>query len=63
MVGSPKGFRAVANSNANNGLAIIIPCHRVIASGGGLGGYAGHLSRKKWLLAHEAKHAGANAVI
>jgi len=40
MVGSPKGFRAVANSNANNGLAIIIPCHRVIASGGGLGGYA-----------------------
>ena len=58
MVGSPKGFRAVANSNANNGLAIIIPCHRVIASGGGLGGYAGHLSRKKWLLEHEAKHAG-----
>jgi AraC family transcriptional regulator of adaptative response/methylated-DNA-[protein]-cysteine methyltransferase len=57
MVGSPKGFRAVANSNANNGLAIVIPCHRVIASGGGLGGYAGHLSRKKWLLEHEAKHA------
>lgn len=56
MVGSPKGFRAVANSNANNGLAIIIPCHRVIASGGGLGGYAGNLSRKAWLLAHEAKH-------
>ena len=55
MVGSPKGFRAVANSNANNGLAIVIPCHRVIASGGGLGGYAGHLSRKKWLLEHEAK--------
>ena len=57
MVGSPKGFRAVANSNANNGLAIIIPCHRVIASGGGLGGYAGNLSRKQWLLDHEAKHA------
>lgn len=57
MVGNPKGFRAVANSNANNGLAIIIPCHRVIASGGGLGGYAGNLSRKKWLLDHEAKYA------
>lgn len=56
MVGSPKGFRAVANSNANNGLAIVIPCHRVIASGGGLGGYAGNLSRKKWLLDHEAKY-------
>lgn len=55
MVGNPKGFRAVANSNANNGLAIIIPCHRVIATGGGLGGYAGNLSRKKWLLEHEAK--------
>ena len=56
MVGNPNGFRAVANSNANNGLAIIIPCHRVIASGGGLGGYAGNLSRKRWLLAHEAKY-------
>lgn len=57
MVGNPKGFRAVANSNANNGLAIIIPCHRVIAANGGLGGYAGNLSRKQWLLEHEAKHA------
>ena len=33
--------------------ALVQPCHRVIASGGGLGGYAGGLERKSWLLAHE----------
>lgn len=54
MVGNEKAVRAVASSNANNGLAIIIPCHRVIAKGGGLGGYAGGLDRKTWLLDHEA---------
>ena len=53
-VGNPKGFRAVANANANNRLAIIVPCHRVIAAGGGLGGYAGGLSRKRALLDLEA---------
>ncbi len=61
MVGNPKAVRAVAGSNANNGLAIIIPCHRVIATGGGLGGYAGSISRKQWLLDHEARHASARA--
>lgn len=59
MIGNPKAVRAVANSNANNGLAIIIPCHRVIATGGGLGGYAGSIARKRWLLDHEARHAKA----
>lgn len=54
-VGNDKAVRAVAGSNAANGLAIIIPCHRVIRTGGDLGGYAGNLSRKRWLLAHEAK--------
>lgn len=58
MIGNARAVRAVANSNANNGLAIIIPCHRVIATGGGLGGYAGSISRKKWLLEHEARHSG-----
>jgi len=48
--------RAVASSNANNGLALIIPCHRVIAKGGGLGGYAGGLDKKQWLLDHEKSH-------
>ena len=58
-VGNPKAVRAVAGSNASNGLALIIPCHRVIRTGGHLGGYAGGLGRKNWLLAHEAKQAGA----
>ena len=56
-VGNPKAVRAVAGSNASNGLALIIPCHRVVRTGGHLGGYAGGLGRKNWLLAHEAKHA------
>ena len=55
-VGNEKAVRAVASSNANNGLALIIPCHRVIAKGGGLGGYAGGLEKKQWLLDHEKSH-------
>ena len=50
MIGKPAAVRAVASANANNGLAVIIPCHRVIAKNGGLGGYAGGLSRKRQLL-------------
>lgn len=55
-VGNEKAVRAVASSNANNGLALIIPCHRVIAKGGALGGYAGGLDKKQWLLDHEKSH-------
>lgn len=46
--------RAVANANGKNPISIIIPCHRVIASDGGLGGYTGGLNRKKVLLNIEA---------
>jgi AraC family transcriptional regulator of adaptative response/methylated-DNA-[protein]-cysteine methyltransferase len=46
-------FRAVANANGANQLAIVIPCHRVINSNGELGGYGGGITRKKWLLNHE----------
>lgn len=56
-IGNEKAVRAVASSNANNGLALIVPCHRVIAKGGGLGGYAGGLDKKDWLIAHEKQHA------
>lgn len=49
----PKAIRAVANANGTNQLAIIIPCHRIIASDGTLGGYGGGLKVKQWLLAHE----------
>jgi AraC family transcriptional regulator of adaptative response/methylated-DNA-[protein]-cysteine methyltransferase len=51
----PKAFRAVARANGSNQLAIIIPCHRVINTGGKLGGYAGGRARKEWLLKHERK--------
>ena len=57
MIGKPAAVRAVASANANNGLALIIPCHRVISKNGGLGGYAGGLSRKRQLLVLEAKEA------
>ena len=52
-VGNPKGFRAVANANGKNPFSIIIPCHRVIASDGKLGGYTGGLDKKAYLLALE----------
>ncbi|MFA6201221.1 MAG: methylated-DNA--[protein]-cysteine S-methyltransferase [Bacteroidales bacterium] len=48
-----KAFRAVANANGKNKLSIIIPCHRVIASGGELGGYGGGLGKKEFLISLE----------
>ena len=50
VVGVPAGSRAVGRANGSNRLALIVPCHRVIATGGGLGGYGGGLSAKRWLL-------------
>jgi methylated-DNA-[protein]-cysteine S-methyltransferase len=48
--GNENAVRAVANANGANALAIIIPCHRVIASDGSLGGYAGGVPLKRYLL-------------
>jgi AraC family transcriptional regulator of adaptative response/methylated-DNA-[protein]-cysteine methyltransferase len=53
----PTAFRAVANANGANRFAIVIPCHRVINTNGGLGGYGGGLDRKTWLLEHERNFA------
>ena len=50
------GARAVGAANGRNPVAILVPCHRVVAAGGRLGGYAGGLDVKRWLLAHEAGH-------
>ena len=55
---NPKAVRAVASANGYNRVAIIIPCHRVIGENGDLTGYAGGLSRKRWLLDHEGKYSG-----
>ena len=52
-IGSEKAVRAVANSNARNALAIIIPCHRVIGKDGSMTGYAGGTDRKIKLLSLE----------
>ncbi len=52
-IGHQNAFRAVGNANNKNKIAIIVPCHRVIGSDGGLTGYACGLWRKEWLLAHE----------
>jgi len=56
-IGMEKSFRAVANANGANQIAIIIPCHRVINTNGDLGGYGGGISRKSWLLNHEKRKA------
>ena len=50
MLSHARAVRAVANANGKNPIPIIIPCHRVIAKGGGLGGYSGGLWRKEALL-------------
>ncbi len=52
-IGRPTAYRAVAQANGSNQLALIIPCHRVINSNGEIGGYGGGISRKEWLLQHE----------
>ena len=51
--GSPSAFRAAGNALGSNPIPIVVPCHRVLASGGGLGGYTGGLERKRLLLAIE----------
>jgi len=52
--GSPRGQRAAGNALGANPLAIIVPCHRVLRSGGAFGGYTGGLHRKHFLLELEA---------
>ncbi len=58
----PRAVRAVGAANGANPLAIIVPCHRVIGSHGHLTGYGGGLPAKRWLLAHERKHAPVPAL-
>jgi AraC family transcriptional regulator of adaptative response/methylated-DNA-[protein]-cysteine methyltransferase len=61
-IGAPRAARAVARACASNRVALLVPCHRVVATGGGLGGYRWGVDRKKALLEAEreppAKSAG-----
>ncbi len=54
-IDNPKAVRAVASANGANSIAIIVPCHRIIETNGGLGGYGGGLAVKKRLLKLENK--------
>jgi len=58
QIGAPKAVRAVGLANGANPIGVVVPCHRVIGSDGSLTGYGGGLERKRWLLDHEARHAG-----
>ncbi len=60
-VGRPGAARAVGSANGANPLALVIPCHRVVASGGRIGGYAGGVALKKRLLAMERAAVGDEA--
>jgi len=52
---NPNAVRAVGSANANNPIPLIIPCHRVLTHGGGLGGFSGGLQIKQFLLELESQ--------
>jgi AraC family transcriptional regulator of adaptative response/methylated-DNA-[protein]-cysteine methyltransferase len=52
--GAPRAARAVGQAVGANGIAVLVPCHRVLASGGGIGGYRWGSELKVALLRHEA---------
>ena len=52
-IGRGSAVRAVGLANGANPVGVVVPCHRVIGSSGGLTGYGGGLERKRWLLTHE----------
>lgn len=56
LTGHPKAFRAVGLANHSNPACIVVPCHRVIGSNGGLCGYGGGIELKQILLTHERQH-------
>jgi AraC family transcriptional regulator of adaptative response/methylated-DNA-[protein]-cysteine methyltransferase len=58
-LGAPTASRAVAGAVAANRVAVVIPCHRVIRTGGALGGYRWGLARKRALVDAEAAFSAA----
>jgi methylated-DNA-[protein]-cysteine S-methyltransferase len=53
QAGSPRASRAAGNALGSNPIPIVVPCHRILHSGGGLGGYTGGLEKKRLLLGVE----------
>ncbi len=51
--GSPAAVRAAGSACANNAIVLVVPCHRVVKTGGSLGNYAYGVDKKEWLLSHE----------
>lgn len=51
--GSPAAVRAAGSACAKNAIVLVVPCHRIVKTGGALGNYAYGLSKKQWLLRHE----------
>ena len=51
--GSPAAVRAAGSACAKNAIVLVVPCHRIVKTGGALGNYAYGLNKKEWLLRHE----------
>ena len=51
--GSPAAIRAAGSACAKNAIVLVVPCHRIVKTGGNLGNYAYGLNKKEWLLRHE----------
>ena len=51
--GSPAAVRAAGSACAKNAIVLVVPCHRIVRTGGNLGNYAYGLTKKEWLLRHE----------
>jgi methylated-DNA-[protein]-cysteine S-methyltransferase len=60
-IGRPQAPRAVGAANGRNPISIVIPCHRLVGSGGALTGYGWGIERKEWLIAHERSMSEARA--
>jgi methylated-DNA-[protein]-cysteine S-methyltransferase len=58
-LGRPTGARAVGAAIGRNPVSVVLPCHRVVGTGGALTGFAGGLDAKRWLLAHERDASGS----
>ena len=58
--GSPRAVRAAGNALGSNPMPVIVPCHRVLRTGGALGGYTGGLEKKEYLLTLEGVLAGSS---